>query len=134
MVALVLVALGSGGLRWFDSALVAYLFGMLFAMFAVTYRPGGVNSAHRHSVDPREVMLFVLRLRSRWPGWSGSLARRRGAWCPTGGVDARGVIAEVAVEDEEGDSEHEHVPLAPHREPRSQARSRRRRLALILEP
>jgi hypothetical protein len=69
MVALVLVALGSGGLRWFDSALVAYLFGMLFAMFAVTYRPGGVNSAHRHSVDPREVMLFVLRLRSRWAWW-----------------------------------------------------------------
>jgi hypothetical protein len=37
-VAIVLVAAGSGGLRWFDAALTAYLFGTLFAIFAVTYR------------------------------------------------------------------------------------------------
>ncbi len=36
--ALVLVAVGSGGLRWFDAALVGYLFGTLFAVFGVTYR------------------------------------------------------------------------------------------------
>jgi nitrate reductase gamma subunit len=37
-VAIVLVILGSGGLRWFDAALVGYLFGTLFAIFGVTYR------------------------------------------------------------------------------------------------
>src|SRR5262249_38798087 len=37
-VAVVLVILGSGGLRWFDAALVGYLFGTLFAIFGVTYR------------------------------------------------------------------------------------------------
>jgi hypothetical protein len=37
-VALVLGVLGSGGLRWFDAALVGYLFGTLFAIFGVVYR------------------------------------------------------------------------------------------------
>ena len=37
-VALALVALGSGGLRWFDAALVGYLFGTLFAIFGTVYR------------------------------------------------------------------------------------------------
>jgi hypothetical protein len=37
-VAVVLVVLGSGGLRWFDAALVGYLFGTLFAIFGVVYR------------------------------------------------------------------------------------------------
>ncbi len=37
-VALPLGALGSGGLRWFDAALVGYLFGTLFAIFGVVYR------------------------------------------------------------------------------------------------
>jgi hypothetical protein len=37
-VAVVLVAFGSGGLRWFDAALVGYLFGTLFAIFGVVYR------------------------------------------------------------------------------------------------
>lgn len=37
-VALVLVVFGSAGLRWFDAALVGYLFGTLFAIFGVTYR------------------------------------------------------------------------------------------------
>ena len=37
-VAVVLVIAGSGGLRWFDAALVGYLFGTLFAIFGVTYR------------------------------------------------------------------------------------------------
>jgi len=37
-IALVLVVLGSAGLRWFDGALVGYLFGTLFAIFGVTYR------------------------------------------------------------------------------------------------
>jgi hypothetical protein len=37
-VAILLVAAGSGGLRRFDAALTAYLFGTLFAIFAVTYR------------------------------------------------------------------------------------------------
>src|SRR6516164_2327595 len=37
-VAVVVVILGSGGLRWFDAALVGYLFGTLFAIFGVTYR------------------------------------------------------------------------------------------------
>lgn len=36
--ALALVALGSGGLRWFDAALVGYLFGTLFAIFGTVYR------------------------------------------------------------------------------------------------
>lgn len=35
---IVLVVLGSSGLRWFDSALVAYLVGTLFAIFGVVYR------------------------------------------------------------------------------------------------
>jgi nitrate reductase gamma subunit len=36
--ALAAVALGSGGLRWFDAALVGYLFGTLFAIFGTVYR------------------------------------------------------------------------------------------------
>ena len=36
--ALALVALGSGGLGWFDAALVGYLFGTLFAIFGTVYR------------------------------------------------------------------------------------------------
>src|SRR6185295_19307502 len=36
-VALVLVGFGSGGLRWFDAALVGYLFGTLFAIFGTVY-------------------------------------------------------------------------------------------------
>jgi hypothetical protein len=35
---LVLVFAGSGGLRWFDPALVGYLFGTLFAIFGTVYR------------------------------------------------------------------------------------------------
>ncbi|HUG74677.1 MAG TPA: MFS transporter, partial [Acidimicrobiia bacterium] len=38
VVLLVLVYLGSEGLRWFDAALVPYLFGTLLAAFAVVYR------------------------------------------------------------------------------------------------
>jgi nitrate reductase gamma subunit len=38
LAALALVALGSGGLRWFDAALVGYLFGTLFAIFGTVYR------------------------------------------------------------------------------------------------
>ena len=38
LVALAIVVLGSGNLRWFDAALVGYLFGTLFAIFAVVYR------------------------------------------------------------------------------------------------
>jgi nitrate reductase gamma subunit len=37
-VALLLVALGSGGLRWFDAALAGYLLGTLFAVFGTVYR------------------------------------------------------------------------------------------------
>ena len=37
-VALAVAVLGSGNLRWFDAALVGYLFGTLFAIFAVIYR------------------------------------------------------------------------------------------------
>jgi hypothetical protein len=37
-VALLLVAAGSGGLRWFDAALVGYLLGTLFAIFGTVYR------------------------------------------------------------------------------------------------
>ena len=36
--ALLLGALGSGGLRWFDAALAGYLFGTLFAIFGTVYR------------------------------------------------------------------------------------------------
>ena len=36
--ALAIAVLGSGNLRWFDAALVGYLFGTLFAIFAVVYR------------------------------------------------------------------------------------------------
>ncbi len=32
------VSVGSGGLRWFDAALVGYLFGTLFAVFGTVYR------------------------------------------------------------------------------------------------
>ncbi len=35
---LALTFLGSDGLRWFDSALIGYLFGLVFAVFAITYR------------------------------------------------------------------------------------------------
>ncbi len=38
LVALAVAVLGSGNLRWFDAALVGYLFGTLFAIFAVVYR------------------------------------------------------------------------------------------------
>jgi hypothetical protein len=38
VVALAIAVLGSGNLRWFDAALVGYLFGTLFAIFAVVYR------------------------------------------------------------------------------------------------
>lgn len=38
LVALAIAVLGSGRLRWFDAALVGYLFGTLFAIFAVVYR------------------------------------------------------------------------------------------------
>ncbi|MDZ7676114.1 MAG: hypothetical protein U5K30_13730 [Acidimicrobiales bacterium] len=37
-VALAIAILGSGNLRWFDAALVGYLFGTLFAIFGVVYR------------------------------------------------------------------------------------------------
>jgi hypothetical protein len=37
-VALAIAVLGSGNLRWFDAALVGYLFGTLFAVFGVVYR------------------------------------------------------------------------------------------------
>lgn len=36
--ALVVAVVGSGNLRWFDAALVGYLFGTLFAIFGVAYR------------------------------------------------------------------------------------------------
>jgi hypothetical protein len=38
VVAVAVAVLGSGNLRWFDAALVGYLFGTLFAIFAVVYR------------------------------------------------------------------------------------------------
>jgi hypothetical protein len=38
VVSVLLVMVGSAGLRWFDAALVGYLFGTLFAIFGVTYR------------------------------------------------------------------------------------------------
>ena len=38
LVALAVAVLGSGNLRWFDAALVGYLFGTMFAIFAVVYR------------------------------------------------------------------------------------------------
>jgi hypothetical protein len=38
LVALAVAILGSGNLRWFDAALVGYLFGTFFAIFAVVYR------------------------------------------------------------------------------------------------
>lgn len=38
LVAVAIAILGSGQLRWFDAALVGYLFGTLFAIFAVVYR------------------------------------------------------------------------------------------------
>ena len=38
LVAIAIAVLGSGNLRWFDAALVGYLFGTLFAVFAVVYR------------------------------------------------------------------------------------------------
>jgi hypothetical protein len=38
VVSLAIAVLGSGNLRWFDAALVGYLFGTLFAIFAVVYR------------------------------------------------------------------------------------------------
>lgn len=38
LVTLAIAVLGSGNLRWFDAALVGYLFGTLFAVFAVVYR------------------------------------------------------------------------------------------------
>jgi hypothetical protein len=38
LVAIAIAILGSGNLRWFDAALVGYLFGTFFAIFAVVYR------------------------------------------------------------------------------------------------
>jgi hypothetical protein len=38
VVAIAVAILGSGKLRWFDAALIGYLFGTLFAIFAVIYR------------------------------------------------------------------------------------------------
>jgi hypothetical protein len=38
IVAIAVAVLGSEGLRWFDAALVGYLFGTLFAVFGVVYR------------------------------------------------------------------------------------------------
>lgn len=38
LVGVAIAVLGSGNLRWFDAALVGYLFGTLFAVFAVIYR------------------------------------------------------------------------------------------------
>ncbi|MFN8102996.1 MAG: MFS transporter [Acidimicrobiia bacterium] len=38
LIGLAIAVLGSGGLRWFDAALVGYLFGTLFATFGVVYR------------------------------------------------------------------------------------------------
>jgi hypothetical protein len=38
LVTVAVAILGSGNLRWFDAALVGYLFGTLFAIFAVVYR------------------------------------------------------------------------------------------------
>jgi hypothetical protein len=38
LVALAVAVIGSSDLRWFDAALVGYLFGTLFAVFAVVYR------------------------------------------------------------------------------------------------
>ncbi|HEX8805175.1 MAG TPA: hypothetical protein VF743_13305 [Acidimicrobiales bacterium] len=38
LVALAIAVLGSANLRWFDAALVGYLFGTLFAIFGVVYR------------------------------------------------------------------------------------------------
>ena len=38
LAALAVAVLGSGNLRWFDAALVGYLFGTLFAVFGVVYR------------------------------------------------------------------------------------------------
>ncbi len=38
LVTIAIAILGSGSLRWFDAALVGYLFGTLFAIFAVVYR------------------------------------------------------------------------------------------------
>lgn len=38
LVALAIAILGSGNLRWFDAALVGYLFGTFFAIFGVVYR------------------------------------------------------------------------------------------------
>jgi hypothetical protein len=38
LVTVAIAVLGSGNLRWFDAALVGYLFGTLFAVFAVVYR------------------------------------------------------------------------------------------------
>ena len=38
LVTLVVAVVGSGYLRWFDAALVGYLFGTLFAVFGVVYR------------------------------------------------------------------------------------------------
>ena len=38
LVAIAIAVLGSGNLRWFDAALVGYLFGTLFAIFAIIYR------------------------------------------------------------------------------------------------
>ena len=38
LVAVAIAVFGSGNLRWFDAALVGYLFGTFFAIFAVVYR------------------------------------------------------------------------------------------------
>ena len=38
LLTLALAIVGSGNLRWFDAALVGYLFGTLFAVFGIVYR------------------------------------------------------------------------------------------------
>lgn len=63
-VILLLVYLGSGGLRWFDAALAGYLAGVVLAAFAVVYR---------YVVWTRRPPTAVLRER----GWRGFMAPGR---------------------------------------------------------
>ena len=62
-VLLAITLLGSGGLVWFDAALVGYLFGLLFATFAIIYR---------YSVWLRRPPTAMLNRR----GWDAFRARR----------------------------------------------------------
>jgi hypothetical protein len=54
-IALALVALGSGGLQWFDAALIGYLFGTVFAIFGVVYR----HHWRAFATDDASVTMFV---------------------------------------------------------------------------